>query len=209
MPWPSGMRPMNHYTGGVRHSHFHRKPLPPMSKKSRILAIDPGTREMGVAILENGTLLYAGVETFCKLPSREERARQGRTTVARLIHDFRPAVLAVEKNFVGRNHRHAPLLSVLTGEITELAQRNRVTVVSLAPNTVKKVVAGDGLATKKEVAHAVALRFPKLMAFLPPERIWKRRHHLNMFDAVALGIACISASRNRRHPGTDHPIRAP
>lgn len=179
------------------------------AQKNRILAIDPGTREMGVAVLENETLLYAGVETFRKLPSQEERLRRVRATVVRLIRDFRPALLAIEKTFVNRNLRHAPLLSVLTSEITALARHNRVAVVSLASNTVKKSVAGDGLATKKEVAQAVALHFPKLMAFLPPERTWKRRHHLNMFDAVALAIACISASRNYQHPGTDHPIRAP
>ena len=169
-----------------------------MSKRNRILPIDPGTRKMGVTVLESGSLLYAGVETFCKLPSREERARQGRATVARLIHDFRPAVLAVEKNFVGRNHRQKMLLSDLTSEIASLGRRNGISVVSLASNTVKKAVTGNGWATKKEVAQAVALHFPKLMAFLPPDRLWKRRHRLNMFDAVALGLASQSTSGARR-----------
>lgn len=180
-----------------------------MRKTKRILAIDPGTREMGVAVLENGSLVYAGVETFGKLPSQEERLRQVRVTVLRLIRDFRPAVLAIEKTFVGRNHRHGALLSVLSDEIATLGRRNGIIVVSLASNTVKKLVAGDGLATKEEVAQAVALHYPKLMAFLPPERTWKRRHHLNMFDAVALGIACLAAYKGRRRGISSGPIRAP
>ena len=145
---------------------------------------------MGVAVLERGSLLYSGVETFRKLPSPVERLRQVRVTVARLIRDFRPAVLAVEKTFIGRNRHHAAILSFLASEIAALARRNGITVVSLAANTVKKAVAGNGWATKEEVAQAVARQFPKLTAFLPPDRNWKRRHVLNMFDAVALALAC-------------------
>ncbi|MCL5005146.1 MAG: crossover junction endodeoxyribonuclease RuvC [Acidobacteria bacterium] len=168
-----------------------------MPKKQRILAIDPGTREMGVAVLERGTLLYSGVETFRKLPSPVERLRQVRATVARLLRDFRPSVLAVEKTFVGRSHRHAAILSFLASEIAALGRRNGITVVSLAANTVKKAVAGNGWATKEEVARAVTRQFPKLMAFLPPDRNWKRRRVLNMFDAVALALACSAAGNPR------------
>lgn len=170
----------------------------PVSKKHRTLAIDPGTREMGVAVLEDDSLLYTGVETFRRLPSQEERLWQCRATVARLIRDFRPTLLAVEKSFIGRKRHHTTLLGVLADEILALGRRNGITVISLAANTVKKDVAGNGCATKEEVARAVTRRFPKLAAFLPPDRNWKRRHRLNMFDAVALALAC-SAGRNTRH----------
>jgi crossover junction endodeoxyribonuclease RuvC len=164
----------------------------PKRKKTRILAIDPGTREMGVAVIENGSLLYCGVETFRKLPSPQERLRQGRAAVARLIGDFRPTVLAVEKTFIGRN-RNAALLNVLADEVFALGRRKGITVLGFAPNTVKKIVAGNGWATKEEVARAVARKFPKLKACLPPDRKWKNRQRHNMFDAVALGVACLAS----------------
>jgi crossover junction endodeoxyribonuclease RuvC len=179
-----------------------------MSKKKRILAIDPGTREMGVAVLENGSLIYHGVETFRKLPSPQDRLRQGRSAVARLIRDFRPTVLVVEKTFIGRN-RNATLLNVLGDEIGALGRRHGITVVSLAPNTVKKAVAGYGWATKADVAKAITARYPKLKAYLPPGRKWKQQRHYNMFDAVALGIACLSATKTCRRSISSHPIRAP
>lgn len=170
-----------------------------MPKKHRILGIDPGTREMGVAVIERGNLLYSAVEIFRKLPSREERLKQGRAAVTRLIGDFRPSVLAVEKTFTGKN-RDAALLSVLAHEIAALGRRRGIAVRAFAPNTVKKIVAGNGWATKEEVARAVAVEFPKLRAYLPPDRNWKRRHHLNMFDAVALAIACSAAEGDPRAP---------
>ncbi len=173
-----------------------------MPKKNKILAIDPGTREMGVAVLESGHLRYCGVETFRKLPSREERLKQSRAAVARLISDFQPTLLAVEKAFIGKS-RCAALLNVLSDAIVAIGRRNGITVVSLAANTVKKVVAGNGWATKEEVAQAVTRQFPKLMAFLPPDRNWKRRYRLNMFDAVALALACSAATRNS--PAPRHP----
>jgi crossover junction endodeoxyribonuclease RuvC len=165
--------------------------------KQRILAIDPGTREMGVAVLENGNLLYHSVETCPKRAAPEERLRQGRAAVARFIRDFRPKVLAVEKSFVGRN-RNAAILNVLAGEIASLGRRNGIAVMSLAPNTVKKAIVGYGWATKAQVARAVAARFPRLKAYLPPMRKWKQQRQLNMFDAVAIGL---TASRTMNVKG--------
>jgi crossover junction endodeoxyribonuclease RuvC len=170
-----------------------------MDKENRILAINPGTREMGVAVFGTGHLIYAGVETFGKLNSPVERLRQARLTIERLLGDFRPTVLAVEKTFIGKN-RKAALLNVLVAQICALGRRKRVAVRTFAPNTVKKVVAGYGWARKEEVAKAVARQFPKLTAFLPPDRNWKRRHQLNMFDAVALGMACLSSPSKGRAP---------
>lgn len=160
-----------------------------VSKEQRILAIDPGTREMGVAVLGKGALVYHGVLTFRKLPSPQARLKQTRDGVARLIRDFRPTVLAIEKTFIGRN-RSAALLNVLTDEIVSLAKCKGIGVVSLAPNVVKKAVAGDGWATKDDVASAVTARFPELRAYLAPDRKWKRERQLNMIDAVALALAC-------------------
>jgi Holliday junction resolvasome RuvABC endonuclease subunit len=150
---------------------------------------------MGVAVVERGNLLYSAVEIFRKLPSQEERLKQGRAAVTRLIHDFRPSVLAVEKTFIGKN-RDAALLNVFADEIAALGRRRGIAVRAFAPNTVKKIVAGHGWATKEEVARAVAVEFPKLRAYLPPDRNWKRRRHLNMFDAVALAIACSASERD-------------
>jgi crossover junction endodeoxyribonuclease RuvC len=170
-----------------------------MLKQQRILAIDPGTREMGVAVFENRQLLYTGVETFRKLPLPGERLKQARATVERLLADFRPALLAVEKTFIGKS-RKAALLNVLADEIGAVGQRRGIAVQGFAPNTVKKIVAGHGWATKEEVARAVAVKFPKLKAYLPPDRNWKRRHQLNMFDAVALGVACLTNEAKNRSP---------
>ena len=41
-----------------------------LKKKNRILAVDPGAREMGVVVLDNAELIYYGVKSLKKFPSR-------------------------------------------------------------------------------------------------------------------------------------------
>jgi len=161
-----------------------------MPKHKRILAIDPGTREMGIALLEVDRLIYHGVKVFAKRTSPHEILKQGRETVIRLIQDFRPDILVFEKTFFS-NNRNSALLNVLVDEIKAIGKRKRLQVVGYAANTVKKFICGNGRATKKEVARAIIDRFPELAVYLNQNRKWKERYHHNMFDAVALGLTSI------------------
>ena len=154
---------------------------------NRVLAIDPGTKEMGVAVLQSGALVYHDVKVIKKGRSPRETLDRGRTAVATLIADFRPEILVIEKTFVGRN-RNASLLNVLADEIQALGIQNRLKVLIFAPNAVKKAICGYGWATKAEVAKAVISRYPELRAYMGSDRKWKTRFHANMFDAVALAM---------------------
>ncbi len=162
----------------------------PSQNHKRILAIDPGTRLMGVAVLDHGDLVYHGVETLGRAGSPHERLREGRRIVSRMLRDFRPGVLALEKTFFAKS-RNTALLNVFADEIQALGRKRKLSVVSFAPSTVKKHVTGDGQATKAEVARAVIKRFPELRAYLTPDRKWKARYHSNRFDAVAVGMTAL------------------
>src|SRR5437016_4717511 len=102
------------------------------NKPTRILAIDPGTREMGVAVLEGSKLVYHGVIVIKRGRSPRETLERGHDNVLRLIEDFHPAVLAIEKTFV-RMNRNVALLNVLADEIVALAKHCRLQVVGIAP----------------------------------------------------------------------------
>jgi len=144
---------------------------------------------MGIALLENRDLVHHGVKSFTKRGSPHENLRDARRVILQLIRDLRPGVLAVEKAFFA-NNRNAALLNVLVDEIAAVGRRGGIRVVSFAPSTVKRAVAGNGRASKEEVAKAVAIRFPELRVYLSQDRKWKMKHHENMFDAVALAIVC-------------------
>lgn len=155
--------------------------------KPRILAIDPGTRNLGYALLSGSELAYHGVKVIKRQLSPHETLEAGRQAVISLIENLEPSILAVEKTFVG-NTRRTALLNVFADEIKAIGRRRGLAVVAYAPSTIKKLICGNGWADKREVAKAVLLHYPELKAYLGSDREWKMLYHANMFDAVALAI---------------------
>jgi Holliday junction resolvasome RuvABC endonuclease subunit len=146
---------------------------------------------MGIALLEKGKLIYYGVKTIkdgTRLP--HERLREARRAVLRLIQDFHPEVLAIEKTFFS-NNKNIALLNVLAEEIKAIARRHGLKVFSLAPCTVKKHICGNGRAGKGEVARAVVARYPELKVLISQDRKWKEAYWQNVFDALALAMAVV------------------
>jgi crossover junction endodeoxyribonuclease RuvC len=155
--------------------------------KTKILAIDPGTRAMGVALLEGEKLVYHAVKTIKKGKTPHETLEEGRKIILQLIADYKPDILAVEKTFFAKN-RNVAILNVFADEIKAIGRREGLDVFSFAPSTVKKFITGNGRASKLEVAKVVIAQYPELKVYLNQDRKWKEAYHLNMFDAVALGI---------------------
>ena len=154
----------------------------------KILAIDPGTREMGFAVLIGNELEHYGVKTITDRASPSSILLQGRQIVYRLITLHRPAMLAMERPFMGYGNRSATLVA-LGREITKLGLDIGLEVMEINPKTVKKAVAGDGSATKKDVAKILCSRFPELRIHLEQTHKYKESYWSNMFDAVAVAMA--------------------
>lgn len=154
---------------------------------ARILAIDPGTREMGIALLEKGKLIHHGVKLIKRSKSPHETLQEGRKVMLRLVNDLKPDVLVVEKTFFA-NNRNASLLNVFADEIKAIGKRKGLKVIGYAPSTVKKFICGNGRAGKDEVAKVIISKYPELKVYLTQDRKWKEKYHQNMFDAVALGV---------------------
>ena len=162
--------------------------------KRKILAIDPGTRYIGFAFLEDEELVHYGVKTIRGMRSPHEKLREGRRLILRLMNDFEPESLVVEKTFFA-NNRNSALLNVFADEIKAVGRRKGLRVYGLAANSVRKLICGNGAASKDDVARAMVSRYPELRPFLTSDRRWKERYHRNMFDAVALAIAAQQLER--------------
>jgi len=157
------------------------------NNNKKVLAIDPGTREMGIAFLEKEKLIYHGVKVIKKRKSPHETLKEGRKVILRLIKDFNPKVLVFEKAFFA-NNRNAALLNIFVDEIRAIGRRKGLKVLSFASSTVKKAICGNGRASKEEVARVMVSKYPELKVYLTQDRAWKERYYQNMFDAVALGM---------------------
>lgn len=162
-----------------------------------ILAIDPGLRELGYAVLHGSRLKARGVFNL-RLVAKARRLDTARSELSALLHAHHPGVVVFEKTY-----RHpVPWLNQLhdlARSARNLATRSGADFVMYSPQRVRQTVAGNGKAKKPEVAMAVSHRFRELRVYLTQDRRWKETFWLNMFDAVALAL---------HHQSTQPPSRS-
>lgn len=102
-------------------------------------------------------------------------------------------LLAVESAFFARDV-NAALLNILVDEICCVWKEDGVAVRTLAPSTVRKRLCGNRSATKRQVADAVAARYPELEIHLSQDSSTDARYYGKMFDAVAVGLVAARSS---------------
>lgn len=169
--------------------------MPTPRTKTRILAIDPGTKEIGVAVLDGDDLIYYAVKTIRDRSTAQKVLRQAVAIVIDLISRHRPDCVAIEKMFVVQ--KSAALLSVVAEEIKSAARGSGLDVYEYAPTTIRKFVCQTGKATKADVAKTLARQYPELARHLNSPTTWEQKYYANMFDAVAVGLMC-------RHDNATH-----
>lgn len=151
-----------------------------------ILALDPGLRDLGYAVLHGRRLVTSGVLGLRRVP-KADRLDKARRHVRSWLETHRPTVVVAEKTY-----RHpVPWLDELhqlTRSARNLATRRGAGFAMYAPQRVRQTVAGNGKAKKPEVAIAVAHHYPSLRVYLTQDRRWKERYWQNMFDAIALAL---------------------
>ena len=151
-----------------------------------ILALDPGLRDLGYAVLSGKNLVTAGVLTLRTVPpSRKLKTIQD--SLAVWIRGYRPRTLVLE-HIPKRPLDSLAGLPALGRRLRRLANRSRLKLVAYSARTVRQTVVGDGWAGKREVAKTLAGRFPELRVHLTHDRKWKERYWQNMFDAIALAL---------------------
>lgn len=156
--------------------------------KHRILAIDPGTKEVGIAVFENADLVYYAVKTVRDRGTAQSILQQVAKITSDLIVKFGPESLAIEKMFIVQ--KSAALLSVAAEEMKSVARSCRLDVFEYSPKAVRKFICQNGAATKRDVAQVVAARYPELARHLRTRNKWDEKYYANIFDAVAVGLMC-------------------
>jgi Holliday junction resolvasome RuvABC endonuclease subunit len=169
-----------------------------MSTPPTILGIDPGTKEMGIAVLCGPQLLAYGVHTLRNGERPYDLIGQARRIVLSYVAEHVPQVVAIEAPLMLPTRR-AAILSVIAQELRARAKELNLRVVELTPQEVRQRVVGNPKATKIEVAEALVTQgFEELKELIPkrPARAAlglrpRDKYWLHMFDALALGVAAI------------------
>jgi crossover junction endodeoxyribonuclease RuvC len=144
----------------------------------RVLGVDPGTVAMGWGVVDEigRRLTYvAGGVIRARGPLAQRLVRVYEET-QRILLEFTPAWVSLEKTFVGENVQSAFRLGEARGAILVAAAQARVPVHEYSPAEIKVAVAGSGRAAKSQMQTMV-------------ERLLALDSHVAADEADALGAA--------------------
>jgi len=120
----------------------------------RILGLDPGSQRTGYAVIDaNGAGVAYVVSGAIRTngESMAERLQQIFLGVDRLVSEFRPDEVAIERVFMHRNADSALKLGQARGAALSATFTVRPRVFEYAPREVKLAVVGTGAAQKEQV----------------------------------------------------------
>jgi len=124
----------------------------------KYIGIDPGTKTLGYAVMEDEKILESGeIDFLNRQPSLV--LLQLKYEVEQLLMAYTPTTIVCEKMFV--RNKNAALLSTLPDEIEYIARDNKINFISYAPTTVKYFII-DGKASKKQVKAVLCNIYPEL-----------------------------------------------
>jgi crossover junction endodeoxyribonuclease RuvC len=125
-----------------------------------VLGIDPGTAHTGYGVvLTRGSRLAALDGGVIATPPRdplERRLARIHASLCDLIAEHRPAAVAIEDLFFGRNARTAFAVGQARGAALLAAGLVGVPCFSYTPQAVKQAVCGSGAAGKEQVQRMVS-----------------------------------------------------
>lgn len=154
----------------------------------RILGIDPGTATSGYGVIDVnkgiiGVVGWGLIETD-KEGSTANRLEAIYEKTGEIIKNYTPDVFAIEKIFFATNAKTAIAVGQAQGVMMLSASKAKVKVAEYAPGTIKKMVAGDGRAKKKDIQKAVR----RILGNKVRSKNKKRTHFDNAADALAVAL---------------------
>jgi len=128
----------------------------------RVLGIDPGSRRTGWGVVESDGLAFRHVAsgTIALAPGEPLGARLARlhAECLRLLADWSPGAIVLERAFVARNVQSAFRLGEARGAVLAAAGSAGTALHEYAPATVKLATVGHGQADKRAIGRGIALR---------------------------------------------------
>jgi crossover junction endodeoxyribonuclease RuvC len=154
-----------------------------------ILGVDPGSLLAGYAFIQakiphprtprDYRLLDAGVlKAKATLPALE-RIGLMHGGLFGLMEEYKPQILVMEKAFYDKNPATTIRLGEVRGAFISAAARLSIPLEGISPAEVKKLIAGNGRATKEQVSSAVK----SLMGFD------RGQMPFDVTDAIAIAMA--------------------
>ena len=138
----------------------------PMNRKTparpvdRYLGVDPGLNRTGYALIERTpggpVLREGGIVRSARSDSLAQRVLEIGRGVREMIEEYQPQLMAVEQVFsFGPNPKTALLMAHARGAILLVAAEQQIPVLHYTPTHIKKLLTGNGRASKEQIQYAI------------------------------------------------------
>jgi len=157
-----------------------------MSRELRILAVNPGSRYLGIAFFQGVELRDWKVKILKGEWSRE-KMEKAKKIVSFLIDYWRPNVLVIKLLHPSRSSRN---LKILVAKIKVLSKKRGLKVYQYSIKEIEDFFFTKEKMNKRKLAEMVASRYTELIPQFEKEKNHRNPYHIRMFEAVALGATC-------------------
>jgi Holliday junction resolvasome RuvABC endonuclease subunit len=148
-----------------------------------ILAIHPGTRYIGIAVISGDLLVDWGVSVIT-VDSPHAKVQKTRALITRYLEEYTPDIVVIKK----LNPALSPeVLIRQQWEIHAVAQEHGLRVRQFSIREMERHLMPDKTINKRQLAALMVHRHPVLRHELQKEQDALNPYHIRMFEAVALG----------------------
>jgi Holliday junction resolvasome RuvABC endonuclease subunit len=160
-----------------------------------ILGIDPGARQIGIAVLRcnpeynDGELLYYGIKTLKKDELRKSEFLVLERIITNLMNEFKVDYIALEK-VVSAQQRNSFVESIYQ-RVKAIAQKYDFRIKEYSPKFVRSSICGKEKGTRQETYNILAEKYPELSRYLLATKDWQKSYFAHLFDAIAVALLCV------------------
>jgi hypothetical protein len=152
----------------------------------KILAINPGSKYLGVAIFQGLELKDWGVKII-KGKGLKAKMEKVKKEIFFLIDCWRPNVLAIKLLHPSRS---SETLNEIVKKIKQIGRRKGLRIYQYSIKELEDFFSSKERINKQELAEILVSKYPELLSEYEKERNHKNPYHIRMFEAVALGSVC-------------------
>lgn len=151
-----------------------------------ILAINPGSRYLGIAVFQGPELRDWRVKII-KRKGPKEKMKMIKEIVSSFIELYRPNVLAIKRLHSSRSSQN---LKQLAARIREFARRKGLKVYQYSIEDLEVFFSPEVRINKEKLAEIITSKYSVLIHELKKEKDNQNPYYIRMFEAVALGSVC-------------------
>ncbi len=145
-----------------------------------ILGIDPGYDRVGIAVIEDKSLLHS--ECFITSPKDDfhTRLKEIGLKINEIIRQYSPKILAIESLFITKNQKTAMKVAEARGVISYEAIKANMGIHEYSPPQIKVAVTGHGSSDKSQIIKMIPLLI----------KMKNKKALDDEYDAIAVAITC-------------------